>query len=164
MSANTPGKRSDGEDGLRLIIGYKVIKAGAEVLLGAVLFAMISVGLADELRDVALSARNHAAAAWSISLAEWLMNAATSRNLHVIALASLLDGAWSGFEGWALHRRYRWSGWLVVAATASLFPFEIVAIARHARAGRIALLLLNVVIVGYLVRAQLRRAPTAART
>lgn len=142
--------------GLRLIVGYKFVKAGAELLLGALLLSFAAAGLAEELRAVALSARDHATAAWSVRLAEWLMNTATARNLRVVALASLLDGAWTLFEGWALHRRFWWSGWLVVVATASLFPFEAIAIARHARAGRIAIMALNVVIVAYLVRSRVR--------
>jgi uncharacterized membrane protein (DUF2068 family) len=154
----TRRRRSDAI-GLRLIVAYKFLKAAAELMLGALVLSLASAGLADELHTVALSTRDHATAAWSVALAEWLMNAATARSLRVVALASLLDGAWTLFEGWALHRRYWWSGWLVVVVTASLFPFEAIAIARHARAGRIALMVVNVLIVAYLVR---RRAAGAA--
>ena len=150
--------------GLRLIIGYKFTKAAAEFLLGVVILSMASAGLADELRTVALNVRNHATAAWSVALAKWLMNAATARNLRVVALASLLDAAASLFEGWALHRRFDWSRWLVVGATASLFPFEIVAIVRHLSAGRVALMVVNALIVVYLVRHRAREFIDTPRT
>lgn len=143
--------------GLRLIVGYKFVKAAAELLLAVLILSLASAGLADELRMAALNVRNHATAAWSVALARWLMNAATSRNLRVIALASLLDAAASLFEGWALHRRFGWSRWLVVFTTSSLFPFEVVAIVRHFSAGRVALMVVNALIVVYLVRHRTRR-------
>ena len=138
--------------GLRLIIGYKLVKAAAGFLLGVLIFSLASAGLADELQTVALNFRNHATAAWSVTLAKWLMGATTSRNLRVVAIAALLDAAASLFEGWALHRRFGWSRWLVVLTTSSLLPLEAVAIVRHFSAGRVALMIVNVLIVVYLVR------------
>lgn len=143
--------------GLRLIIGYKFLKAVGELILGVAVLVFLSAGLPDEVRELARRVREHATAAWSVDLAEWLTNAATRRNLRVVAVASLLDAVWSCFEGWALYRGYAWSGWLVIVATSSLFPFEVIAIARHVRAGRVALMALNVLIVAYLVRRQLGR-------
>ena len=148
-------KRPD-DFGLRLIVGYKLVKAAAGLLLGVLILSLVSAGLADELHTIAMNVRNHATAAWSVALAKWLMNAATSRNLRVIAIASLLDAAASAFEGWALHRRFGWSRWLVVITTSSLFPFEVVAIVRHLSAGRVALIAVNALIVGYLVRHRMR--------
>jgi uncharacterized membrane protein (DUF2068 family) len=140
-----------GAIGLRLIVGYKLVKALAELLLGVVLLFLGLAGLADHLQAVALSFRHHAAEAWSIALADRLVRAATERNLLVVALASILDGVVSSVEGWALHRRYGWSRWLVVGATACLLPFEVAALVRHLTAGRIALLSMNALIVVYLV-------------
>jgi uncharacterized membrane protein (DUF2068 family) len=143
--------------GFRLIVAYKFAKAAALLLLGTLILSFASAGLADELRTVALNMRNHATAAWSVALAKWLMNAATSRNLRVVAIASLLDAAASLFEGWALHRRFGWSRWLVILTTSSLLPFEAIAIVRHFSAGRVALILINVFIVVYLVRHHISR-------
>jgi len=142
--------------GLRLIVAYKFAKAAALLLLGTLILSFASAGLADEMRTVALNVRNHATAAWSVALAKWLMNAATSRNLRVVAIASLLDAAASLFEGWALHRRFGWSRWLVILTTSSLLPFEAIAIVRHFSAGRVALMVANVFIVVYLVRHRTR--------
>jgi uncharacterized membrane protein (DUF2068 family) len=152
--------------GLRLIVGYKFAKAAALLLLGTLILSFASAGLADELRTVALNVRNHATAAWSVALAKWLMSAATSRNLRVVAVAALLDAAVSLLEGWALHRRFAWSRWLVVVTTSSLFPFEVVAIVCHFSAGRVLLIAVNVLIVVYLVRHRVSRvidSPRASR-
>jgi uncharacterized membrane protein (DUF2068 family) len=142
--------------GLRLIVGYKFAKAAVALLLGVLILSFASAGLADELRTIAMNVRNHATAAWSVALAKWLMNAATSRNLRVVAIASLLDAGASLFEGWALHRRFGWSRWLVVFTTSSLLPFEIVVIVRHFSVGRVALIAVNLLIVVYLVRHRVR--------
>jgi uncharacterized membrane protein (DUF2068 family) len=137
--------------GLRFIIGYKYAKAAGELVLGAAVLILASAGLGGALRTVALNTRDHATEAWSVALAQWLMHAATDRNLRIVALASLLDAAASLFEGWALHRHFRWSRWLVVGATASLLPFEVVAIVRHWHVGRLVLIIVNASIVVYLV-------------
>jgi uncharacterized membrane protein (DUF2068 family) len=141
-----------GAFGLQLIVGYKLAKAVVE--LGFVVFFVV-IGpehLTEQARAAAVYFRHHAAAAWSSALAEWLIGAATERHVFVVALALLLDGVSSCVEGWALHRRYRWSRWLIVGATSCLLPFEGVALARHPSASRTALLLVNALIVIYLVR------------
>jgi uncharacterized membrane protein (DUF2068 family) len=109
----------------------------------------------EELRAVALSIQHHATAAWSIALAHRLVQAATARTIVVVALAALFDGVLSAVEGWALYRRYRWSGWLVVGTTTSLLPFETLQLVRRLSAGRVALLIVNALIVVYLVRDRL---------
>lgn len=143
--------------GVRLIVGYKIAKAGAELLLGALLLTLGSASLAEGLRAVALTVRHHAAEAWSIELAERLVQVAAGRNL-VVALALLLDGVSSLVEGWALHRRYRWSRWLIVGATSCLLPFEVVALIRHLAPGRVVLLLGNALIVAYLIQRRVAAA------
>jgi uncharacterized membrane protein (DUF2068 family) len=151
-------ERSDAV-GLRLLVGYKLVKALTELLFAALVPFLGSAGLAEELHAIALTIRHHAAEAWSIALAERLVHAATERNLRVVALASLFDGVLSSVEGWALHRRYWWSRWLVVVTTSCLLPFEGVELLRHPSAGRVALLLVNALIVIYLVRRGVAVAP-----
>jgi uncharacterized membrane protein (DUF2068 family) len=137
--------------GVRVIVGIKLAKAAIEIIIGVLVLSLATAGMAGELRTIVMAVRDHATEAWSIRLAEWVMNAATTQHLRVAAVASLLDGSFSCFEGWALHRRYRWSRWLVVGATASFFPFEIAAILRHFSVGRVALAVVNALIVVYLV-------------
>jgi uncharacterized membrane protein (DUF2068 family) len=65
----------------------------------------------------------------------------------VVAVAVIVDGTVTLVEGWALHGRYRWSRWLVVATTSSLLPIEVVTLVRHPSAGRVMLVLVNALIV-----------------
>jgi uncharacterized membrane protein (DUF2068 family) len=107
--------------------------------------------LADQLHVIAINIREHAAEAWSVALAERLVRAASERNVLVAELALLLDGGSSFVEGWALHRRYRWSGWLIDGAPLCFLPVEAIALARHFGVARVVLLLVNVIIVIYLI-------------
>ena len=137
--------------GLRLIVSYKLVKAALEIVFGVALL-LFADKATDEVRHIALHVRNHGTAAWSMALADKVVLAATSRHLLVGAVASLLDGVFTSIEAWALHRRYRWSGWLVIGATSCLLPFEALALLRRVTAGRILLLIVNATIVIYLVR------------
>jgi uncharacterized membrane protein (DUF2068 family) len=65
-------------------------------------------------------------------------------------LALLLDGLLTLLEGWALYRGFPWAPWLVVIATGSLLPFEVAALARRLRVGRLLILLVNLAVVTYL--------------
>lgn len=138
--------------GLKLIVGYKLFKAAAELLGGASIFILGSVGLAQKLAYVAQAVQRHATEAWSIALAEKLLDASTAHNVFVVAMAMLADAVLTSIEGWALYRRYAWSRWLVVLTTASLIPFEIVALVHHPNAGHSVVLLVNLLIVVYLFR------------
>jgi len=138
--------------GLRLIIGYKIAKASAEFVTGLVFIYLGSAGLATEFAHVAQFIRRHFTEAWSIALAEWLTDAKTAHHVKVVALAVIADALVTLLEGWALYRRFGWSRWLVIATTASLLPFEGIAIAHHPNAAHIAVLLVNLAIVVYLLR------------
>lgn len=113
---------------------------------------MASAGHTQELRAVVSAVRNHATEAWSIAAAQWLASVATGRHLRVVAIAAFLDALLSLVEGWALYRRYSWSRWLIVGATSCLLPFEAVAMVRHFRAGRVAIMIVNLILVWYLIR------------
>ena len=141
--------------GLRLIVGYKLGEGAAQSILGVVGLSR-AAALTDDLRRVAHFIRAHAVEAWSIKLAERLLALASDRAVRIAALALLLDGAVSFVEGWALHRRFWWSDWLVVAATAALLPFEAHALVHHATIGRLLLLVVNALIVAYLLARRLR--------
>ena len=56
-----------------------------------------------------------------------------------------------GSEGIGLYLRRPWARWFTVGATGSLIPFEVFEIVRAPRPLRVAILLLNVLIVIYLV-------------
>ena len=153
------------ETGVRAIVAYKIVKTVLEVIAAGVLLYGAHRGLSASLTRFAEHLRHHAVNAWSNIVVR-----AVERFLHAphsivwTAYAALVDAVLSGVEGYALWRGYAWGEWLVVGTTASLIPFELYALTRHVRVGRVILLVLNLVIVAYLVnRARQRRAAIQAQ-
>jgi uncharacterized membrane protein (DUF2068 family) len=146
------------ELGLRLIISYKLAKAAAELLLAVVLTAVLVAGAEDPARALAGTLRRHVTGAWSLRLTTLLARAATPRGVELTIVALLLDGALTLGEGWALSRGFAWAPWLVVVATGSLLPFELVELVRRPRPMRMLILLCNLIVVGYLVARASRSA------
>lgn len=138
--------------GLRLITIYKFTKAVLQVAAAVLLFYGAAHGLNARLAEFAEKLREHAVHAWSNVFAAALLRFTHSKHsLSFTAYALLADAGLSSIEGWALSRGYTWGEWLVVVTTSALIPFEIRALMHHVRAGRIILLILNVVIVTYLI-------------
>jgi uncharacterized membrane protein (DUF2068 family) len=137
--------------GIRLIVAYKLVRGTVAVLIA---FALGTASLWDGgalLRDLAGTLLAHFTEAWAIHLAALLVRASSTRALHIGTAAFTTDGLFTLFEAWALRRRFRWARWLVVAATASLVPFETYHLYRGFHAGRLILLLANLAVVVYLV-------------
>jgi uncharacterized membrane protein (DUF2068 family) len=143
--------------GLRLIIGYKLGKGAAELVLGAGIGVLWWLGLTTRLPVVADSLVHHLVHRWSIALAHALLSHVTPRLFHLVVLALTVDGLVALFEGWALRRRYGWSAWLVVVATGGLVPFEVVELVRDPRGGRLLLLVVNLAVVVYLTLRIIRK-------
>lgn len=143
------------ERGLVLIIAYKLIKGILWFIIAGVLLVMMRMGLSARLEGVADHLRHHSQA-WAIELAQLLTRASTPRGIETLIVALFADGTLTLVEGWALIHGHWWGPWLVVAATGSLLPFEVVALARHPHVGRALILVVNVAIVAYLIRKALR--------
>ena len=142
---------------LRLIIFYKLAKASLAFGFAALLWGLILAGETDHVVDLAPHVRHHLTAAWTLKLVDALVEAADRHHLEVLATALALDGGVTLFEWYALRTGRPWGAWLVVLATASLLPFEAVAIVRHESLGRILLFVVNLAIVLYLARRSLLR-------
>jgi uncharacterized membrane protein (DUF2068 family) len=139
--------------GVRIIIAYKLAKAILQVAAALLLFYGATHGLAAALAEFAENLREHAVHAWSNVVAAALLRFTKGRHsLWLAAYALLGDALLSAFEAWALWRGFAWGSWLIVGATACLLPFEIHALARHIRVGRVVLFLVNLAIVAYLLR------------
>ncbi len=143
------------ERGLSLIIAYKLGKGGLWLVFAATLAVMTRLGLGASLVDVAAHLRHHAGA-WSVELADLVTRAASVHALWAVVLALVGDGALSLVEGWSLLHGRWWGPWLVVIASGSLLPFEVVALARHRHLVRLAVLVINAAIVVYLALQALR--------
>ena len=140
---------------LSLIIAYKLVKGGLWFIFAAVIALSMRLGLEHRLLWFADQLRHHSQA-WSLELAQLIVRVASRRGLWTVTLALIGDGAVTLVEGWALMRGRWWGPWLVVVATGSLLPFELVALARRPHVSRAALLVTNVAIVVYLAKKALR--------
>jgi uncharacterized membrane protein (DUF2068 family) len=150
--------------GVRLITLYKLLKGGV-ALAGALALAVLLLAHATgPIEALGHEIRHHFAGAWSVELAKLLLSAAQPHHLWLVALALTLDGGLTLVEAWALRRGHWWGAWLVVIATSSLVPFEIVALVHAVHFTRVVVLLVNVAIVVYLVRRAPRRRPTSGTT
>jgi len=149
------------EPGVVIIMAYKLVKGVLWLALAATILVSMQLGLGAQLLDLAAHLRHHATA-WSIELAKLVVRAATRRGLWVVVFALTADGATSLVEGWALWHGKWWGPWLVVVATATLLPFEVVAIASQPHVGRLTLFAVNAAIVAYLARKALREREALA--
>jgi uncharacterized membrane protein (DUF2068 family) len=113
------------------------------------------MGVEQKLLEVAADVAHHTHA-WSLAFARLVVRAAGPRGFWTVVTALYADGFMSLLEGWALLHGHWWGPWLVVVATGSLLPFEVVAFARHPHAVRAALFAANVAIVWYLARQAIR--------
>ena len=138
--------------GVRLIVAYKLGKAAVQTTLTIVLVVLMASGVTAELHDFVTRLRQHAASGWSIALAGLLVQVTTRHGVYFAMAALVADAGVSVFEGWALHKRYWWSPWLIVVATGSLLPIELFEIIRHPHLGRVCLFFINFAIVAYLIR------------
>jgi uncharacterized membrane protein (DUF2068 family) len=80
----------------------------------------------------------------------WLGDA-TPRRLEVAGTIALLYAAVLTAEGVGLWLARPWAEWYSVGVTASLIPFELWELTRRATPLKVAVLVLNVAVVGYLV-------------
>jgi uncharacterized membrane protein (DUF2068 family) len=138
--------------GVKLIVGYKIGKAIAELLLAAVLGILVASGYVERAHDLALAIREHLVHRWSIRLAEAALRNLTVHRVYRVIAAVVADSFISGFEGWALRQGYLWAPWLVVAATSLLLPVELREIFHQVKFGRVMIFVVNLTIVIYLAR------------
>jgi uncharacterized membrane protein (DUF2068 family) len=142
--------------GFRAIVYYKTAKAIAEVLVAIILSVLITSGYIHRAHELAEAVRAHVVHHWSIRLAEFLMRSLTPHRLWWLVAAAAGDAVVSGVEGWALARGYAWGAWMVVGATGLLLPVEVIEIATRMTFGRVLLFAMNLFIVIYLLRKQMR--------
>jgi uncharacterized membrane protein (DUF2068 family) len=88
-----------------------------------------------------------------------LLSASSTRK-EIAAAIAFAYAALFATEGIGLWLEKLWAEWLTIAATASFIPFELYEVAQRTSVLRVAVLLANVFIVGYLIR-QVRAYRTA---
>ena len=138
--------------GVRAIVLYKALKATLQLVLALTLIVLLPHGLPAELHTLAGVLRQHVTHAWAIELAALLERGSTRHGLVLASVALGLDGTLTAVEAAALRTGRPWGAWLVVVASSSALPFEVLELARSLRPSRAVLLAVNLAIVVYLAR------------
>jgi uncharacterized membrane protein (DUF2068 family) len=135
---------------IRLIALFKLLKCVSLIAIGVGAFKLLHADLASVLTQWI--------EAFRLDPANRFLDAAMAKasNLspHQIEKLGLGSFIYAGLfltEGVGLWLLKRWAEWLTVIITSSLVPVEIYEIHRHLTPTRLAVLGINVAIVGYLV-------------
>jgi uncharacterized membrane protein (DUF2068 family) len=141
--------------GLRIIAVFKLLKAILLVAVGIgainLLHKNVSEIATNWIAEIRVDPDNRLVHRLIAKLG--LMN---DRRLEELSIGSFFYAALFLIEGIGLWLRKRWAEYLTIIITCSLIPLELYEIARQVTIIRIAMLLVNLVIVWYLF-VQLRR-------
>jgi uncharacterized membrane protein (DUF2068 family) len=75
----------------------------------------------------------------------------TPKQLKELSLGTFLYAGLFATEGVGLLLRRRWAEYFTIITTSGLIPLEVYELVRHFTIGKLAILLLNLIIIGYLV-------------
>ncbi len=135
---------------LRLIAGFKFLKAATLIAVGVGVFRLLH-------KDVGEIAE-HWAEALKLDPGNRLVDRALAKasnlrpeQIKQLGLGSFLYAALFLAEGTGLWLEKRWGEWLTIIITSSLVPVEIYEIYRHPSVVKVGVLVINLGIVGYLV-------------
>jgi uncharacterized membrane protein (DUF2068 family) len=142
--------RHEREGLLKVIAAFKLVKALFLIAVG--------LGAVDLLDPTAARAAERWAAALAWQLGPRAMSALADKlsilegsRLALVAVVAFLYAALFVVEGVGLWKTRRWAEYLTIIATASFVPLEVYEIFRSATLPRIATLVVNLLVVGYLV-------------
>jgi len=133
--------------GMKLVIGYKLVKA--PLVLGLAIWLTfrgpsalrIAAALARQLGD--------GGARWE-RIARWISTHVTARTIGVAAIVAWLEAGVTALEGALLLTGRTWGEWIVLLGMASLLPIEIEALIRRPTLVKALGLTANAAIVAYL--------------
>lgn len=147
--------------GLMVIAAFKILKGLGLMAVGIGALHFLHRNLATEIAHgidlLRIDPHNH----YLHWILEKLVNA-DEKTLRELSVGTFFYSALFLCEGVGLALRKRWAEYLTIISTASLMPIEVLEIYKSPSAGRVLLLLLNLVVVAYLVR-ELRRTRIAIR-
>jgi uncharacterized membrane protein (DUF2068 family) len=152
--------------GLRLIAGFKFIKAAVLIAAGLGALRLLSPERAtlaqDWLAGLVLD-QDHRLVALLAGRALMALDGAASQELTRLSVAAFLFATLYVIEGVGLALARLWAEYLTVAVTISFLPIEVVAAWHRWTFLRSATILVNIAVVVYLL-GQLRRARRAHRS
>jgi uncharacterized membrane protein (DUF2068 family) len=146
------GARRDSGGTLLVLIGvFKVVKAALLIAVGIGALKLLH-------RDVAASVA-HWVQVLRIDPDNSLIHAGlvkitgvTPRQLKELSAGTFLYAALFAIEGFGLLSRRRWAEYFTIVSTSGLIPLEIYELTHRFTATRLALLVVNALIVVYLIR------------
>jgi hypothetical protein len=139
--------------GLRLIIGYKLVKA--PLMLGLALWLTLWRDHADDF--ISDLAGRLAEGGWLLHrIGIWLELSVSPGVLKGAALLAWLDTVSTSAEAGLLLLGKPWGEWLVVLGVGALLPLEVYWIAHHPNWSRAGVLGVNAAVFAYLLARRLR--------
>lgn len=137
--------------GLTLIALFKLLKGMVLLFVGGALLGLVDPEIAAFLAPAmdVLHLHGHSRLVHSLLLK---IPVVSSHTLLLMAYASLLYSVLLLVEGCGLWLEASWAGYMTVISSSVFLPVEFYDVMRQVSVLHVAMLLLNVVIVGYLVR------------
>jgi uncharacterized membrane protein (DUF2068 family) len=150
QTESTVGSRRRHNRGLLLIGVWKLLEAAFFFLVGIGALHLVHKDLADEALKLAGRLRIDPDG----RLVTWVMDhidTVTSHRLKQIGFATFFYAGIRIAEGWGLVLEKTWAEWLVIGVTVAFLPWELYEILRHMDWIRVAILLINLGVLGYLI-------------
>ena len=136
---------------LKVIIGWLGIKGLLLLLLSAGLLSLINKDL-DLLSQQLADILNLDVDNYYINLLLSKVGMAKTTLLIEISIGLVLYGILCLIQAYGLHKRKRWAEYLTVVAISLFIPFEVYEVVHRLSVLRVAVLVLNTVIVYYLIK------------
>jgi uncharacterized membrane protein (DUF2068 family) len=157
MPQNNESPRHQQSAGLRTIAGYEAGKGVLVLLAGMGLLSLIHRDVQEAGEELVRHFHLSPSAHYPHIFLE-LTAKVTDAWLWSLALGSLAYATLRLVEAYGLWHGKRWAEWLGAASGSIYVPFEVVELFKKVTPLRIASLVMNLLIVGYLV-SMLRRRP-----
>jgi uncharacterized membrane protein (DUF2068 family) len=132
---------------------FKILEGMFFVLLGLGVVRLLHRDIGDLLLRVAMSLRIDPESHFVNLLLE-KVQLLTPHKMRLISAGIFLKAGLDFLEGIGLAMEKTWAEWLTIGLTASFLPWEIFEIARHFTWVKVAITLLNVLVLVYLIWVQ----------
>jgi len=143
-----------GFTGLEIIAAFKFVQAATLIIAGLGALGLMNAGISDLAQEwlerLALGNGQRFAVAAATRVLPWF-NAATPRHFAALGAGAFSYASVFLAEGIGLWQGKKWAEYLTIGVTASLLPFEAVAVYSKLTVVRVAVLLVNSLVIAYLV-------------
>lgn len=138
--------------GLRLIAFFEALKGTLALLLGVGALILSQHDLEDFAQNTVDALRLDPAAHYTTLFIKEA-SLVTAKDLGWVAAGAFAYALFRFSEGYGLWRERSWAEWLAVVSGTTYIPLELYSLARHPNWIKLAVLLLNVLVVLYVARA-----------